>query len=534
MMTRFQTRPPMNPGQPHPLDQDRIVILIVHSWRIWMVVTAISFLGLMPLHAERINHEGRILGAMPVVTNAVLFNTPEADAIMSALQIFPRDHAWNEDISRRPVLANSDFIITNIVGELQASRRTLRAFYEMNFVLVPTNQPSIPITFFYYGDQSDPSPYPIPTNTPVEGWPRETGSLTLDQWQRDINNVGGDRHSIIVQPGTGDLWETWLTQKTNSLWRAANGAKFNLNSNAQRPAGWTSADAAGLSMLGGLVRYDECERGMVEHAIRIIVKHTRRQYLYPASHHASVPSTLDPNVPAMGQRLRLKAGFVIPSNWTKQEKAVLLALKKYGAIVADNGNFFSISVAPDQRFPGNAFDHFSTIGITNFEAIVTTQAGEGPRSPGAPTANAGADHRVRPGSSLQLDGRVMFSQPSQVSWKFYSGPAPVTFDDPARTNAIATFGTNGTYTLMLSTDDGIHAVAYDAMVVTVADNVRLNINCQGGNVLLNWTGGTAPFDVEGAIPTAITNWTILQTTSQTNVVLPMNVGARLFRIRAQP
>lgn len=499
-----------------------------------MVVVAIVLANSNLVHAERINHEGRILGAIPVVTNAVLFNTPEADAIMGALQIFPKDHAWNEDISRRPVLANSDSIITNITSELLAGRRTLRAFYEMNFVIVPTNQPSVLINFFLYANESDPSPYPISTNMPVEGWPRETGSLTLDQWQRDINSTGGDRHSIVLQPGTGDLWETWLTQKTNSLWRAANGAKFNFNSNVLRPAGWTSGDAAGLSMLGGLVRYDECQRGMVEHAIRIIVKHSRQEYLHPATHYASVPATADPNVPAMGQRLRLKTGFVIPSNWTQEEKAVLLALKKYGAIVADNGNFFSISVAPDQRFSATAFDHLTTIGITNFEAIVTTQAGEGPRSSGAPTASAGADRRVTPGGSVQLTGLVTSTQPSQIRWKLYSGPASVMFDDSTRTNAIATFGTNGTYTLMLSVDDGVHAVAYDAVVVVVATDVHMNISRQGGNVLLNWTGGLAPYDVEGTALTASTNWTTLQTTSQTNVVLPMDLNARLFRIRTQP
>ena len=539
-MTRFQTRHAqpenfqMNSNQPISSKERRSVLPIIDSWRRWLAVVVILLAGVVLVRAERINHEGRILGPMPVVTNAVLFNTPEADAIMSALQIFPRDNAWNEDISRRPVLANSDSIITNITGELLAGRRTLRAFYEMNFVLVPTNQPSIPITFKLYGNESDPSPYPISTNMPVEGWPHETGSLTLSEWQQDINNAGGDRHSVIIQPNSGGVWETWMTRLVGTSWQAANGAKFSLNSNAQRPAGWTSADAAGLSMLGGLVRYDECERGMVEHAIRIIVKHSRQAYIYPASHDASVPVTTDPNVPAMGQRLRLKAGFVIPSNWTKQEKAVLLALKKYGAIVADNGNFFSISVAPDLRFPGTAFDHFSTIGITNFEAIVTTLAGEGPRSPGAPTADAGPDRRITPGGSLQLSGQVTYTQPSQVSWKLYSGPAPVVFDDSARTNAVATFGTNGTYTLMLSVDDGVHAVAYDAMIVTVASDVRVNIYRQGGSVLLNWSGGTGPFDIEGTASTAATNWITMQTTSQTNAVLPMDVSTRLFRIRAQP
>src|SRR5204863_6913684 len=189
--------------------------------------------------------------------------------------------------------------------------------------------------------------------------------------------------------GAGSIWETWLTRLTQSGWQAANGAKFDLNSNTLRPPGWTSADAAGLPMFPALVRYDECQRGMVEHAVRLVVAKSRREYIYPARHYASSIPATSVNYPAMGQRLRLKAGFVIAQNWTIEEKAVLLALKKYGVIVADNGNFFSISVCPDDRFAGNAFDHLSTITIDNFEVIITTGPNEGPRSPGAPIVVAG-------------------------------------------------------------------------------------------------------------------------------------------------
>ncbi|HTD88605.1 MAG TPA: hypothetical protein VK850_18685, partial [Candidatus Binatia bacterium] len=209
--------------------------------------------------AERINHEGRILGPAPVVTNAILFNTPAADAVVSALQILPRDNAWNEDISRRPLLPNCDAMIARITNDLASSRRTVRIFKEMNFVLVPDNQALRPITFVDYPDESDPSPYPIPPNMPIETWPSETGSLTLYDWQHDINAAGGDRHAMIVQPGTGGVWEMWQAIMTvangQTNWQSANGAKFNLNSNALRPLGWTSADAAGLSMFAGLIRY---------------------------------------------------------------------------------------------------------------------------------------------------------------------------------------------------------------------------------------------------------------------------------------
>ena len=136
-------------------------------------------------------------------------------------------------------------------------------------------------------------------------------------------------------------------------------------------------------MFPAVVRYDEAERGMVEHACRLVVKRTRYQhFIYPATHYAAPRANNSPNLPAMGQRLRLKSAFVIPENWTKEEKAVLRGLKKYGALVADNGNVFSISVTPDDRWPAKCFDRLQTISITNFEVIQTTGPNEGLRSAG--------------------------------------------------------------------------------------------------------------------------------------------------------
>jgi len=461
--------------------------------------------------AERINQEGRILGAEPVVTTSTLFNTPAGDAIVSAMQIMPRDSAWNEDVSQRPVLANSNAMIAQIVSDLATNRRTLRPFYEMNYVLVPNNQPRITIPFFNYPDESDldggtfpNGSYPIPPNLPIETWPRGTGNLTLEQWQQDVNNTGGDRHAIIVAPGLGSIWETWLTRLTQSGWEASNGAKFDLNSNTMRPAGWTSADAAGLPMFPALVRYDECQRGMVEHAVRLVVARTRREYIYPARHYASSIPATSVNYPAMGQRLRLKAGFVIPQSWTIEEKAVLLALKKYGAIVADNGNFFSISVSPDNRFASNAFDHLSTITIDNFEVISTTGANEGPRSPGAPVVDAGPDKFIERPLHTTLNGVV--NAPlgnATIQWRLYSGPGAVTFSDPSHATTTVTFPQAGVYTLMLSANDGVHTVAYDAMIVHVTTqsalaDISTRVNVQtgqsvsvGGFII----GSTAPKNV---------------------------------------
>jgi hypothetical protein len=460
------------------------------------ILAALAAAAISSASAERINHEGRLLGELPSVTAPLLFNTPAADAVVSAMQIMPVDSAWNEDVSRRPVLANSDAMIAQVKSDLSASRQTLRPFYEMNYVLVPDAQPRVTIPFFNYADESDldggtfpAGRYPIPANLPIETWPRGTGSLTLQQWQQDVNNTGGDRHAIMVAPGVGAIWETWLTRLTSSGWQASNGAKFDLNTNAMRPAGWTSADAAGLPMFPAIVRYDECARGIVEHALRLVVAKSRCEYIYPARHYASSIPATSTNYPAMGQRFRLKASFAIPESWTTQEKAVLRALKKYGAVVADNGNFFSISVAPDDRFAANAFDHLATIDINNFEVIQTTGPTEGPRATGAPTVNAGRDLLTEVGETVALAGAV--NDPTgtaTVQWRTYSGPGAMSFANPQQPATTASFDAPGVYTLMLSADDRVHAVAYDAVVVRVtARDAMANISTR----LLAGTGDDA-------------------------------------------
>ncbi len=425
--------------------------------------------------SERINQEGRILGPAPIVNAPTLFNTPQADAIVSAMQIFPVTNPWNEDISRRSVLGNSATMISQLKSDLSSSRQTLRPFYEMNYVLVPNNQPRVTIPFIDYPDESDldggtfpNGSYPIPSNMPIETWPRDTGALTLQQWQMDVTNIGGDRHGIMVAPGVGAVWETWQMKLTTNSWQASNGAKFDLNSNALRSPGWTSGDAAGLPMFPALVRYDECERGAVEHAVRLCVPKTRKEYIYPANHSASSIPATSTQYPAMGQRFRLKASFIVPSTWTIEEKAVCYALKKYGAIVADNsGGFFSISVCPDNRFSSNAFDNLSTIDVSSFEVVQSTGPTEGPRSSGAPTVNAGPDQNVGT-LSVTLSGTVVVpSGTATILWKVYSGPGAVNIASPNAATTSVSFTQSGTYTFELSADDGVHAVAYDAVIVSV-------------------------------------------------------------------
>jgi hypothetical protein len=485
----------------------------------------------------RINQEGRILGPLPVVTNSILFDTSNADAVVSAMQIFPVTNPWNEDVSRLPVLTNSDAMIAEIMSDLSSSRRTLIAFYEMNYVLVPDNQPLVSVDFFNYPDQSDlnggVSPdglYPIPTNQPIETWPVGTGAQTLYQWQ--TNNDGSDRHSITVKPGVGEDFETWEMLLTGTNWSASNGAMFNLNTNGLRPAGWTSGDAAGLPMFPALPRFDECERGMIEHACRIVVAKSRyNTYIYPATHFAASSANTNINLPAMGQRLRLKSSFVIPNNWTSQEVAVLLGLKKYGALVADNGNFFSISVTPDDRWPQNCFNDLTSISITNFEVVQSTGSTGGPRSPGAPTATAGPNQTVSLATGAVLQGFVTFTgSPPAILWKDYSGPGTVTFGNAALTNTTASFSAPGVYTLEISAADGVHAVAYDATIITVTNTISVAAVAAGTNVNLNWSGGTPPFVVQKVASLTAPSWNNVATTSLQNASFPITGTQGYFRI----
>jgi hypothetical protein len=457
-----------------------------------------------------------------------LFNTPQADTIVSAMQIFPVTNPWNEDISRRPLISNSATMISQLKSDLSSTRQTLRPFYEMNYVLVPDNQTRVTIAFLDYPDESDldggtfpNGSYPITTNMPIETWPRGTGTLTLQQWQMDVTNLGGDRHGIIVAPSAGSIWETWQMKLTNSGWQASNGAKFDMDTNALRPTGWTSGDAAGLPMFPALVRYDECERGAVEHAVRLCVPKTRREYIYPANHFASSIPATSTQYPAMGQRFRLKAGFVIPSTWTTEEKAVCYALKKYGAIVADNsGGFFSISVCPDDRFSVNAFDNLSTIDVSNFEVIQTTGPNEGPRSPGAPTVDAGADQSVSR-LSATLNGTVIDpSGSATILWKLYSGPAPINFVNSNTATTTVNFSQPGTYTLELSADDSVHAVAYDAVIVNVQSGAPTPTPSPTPSATPSPTSTPTPSPTPTATPTPTIPPTPTPTPSATPTVTP--------------
>jgi hypothetical protein len=315
---------------------------------------------------------------MPKITRPVLFDTKEADAILSAMQVFPPDNPWNQDISKLPVHKDSAPMIASIGAD-----RSLGYNLDMGFVIVPPDQKKIPVKITEYPAESDPGPFPLPDNAPIENWPLQRNEdvkalpkagQTLDDLQR---HGTGDRHVILVDPMNGLLHEFWQARKTDAGWEASTAATFNLRTGALRPERWTSSDAAGLPIFPAVVRYDECERGMVEHAMRFTIRRSRRAYVLPATHWAS-PHT-DPSLPRMGERFRLRQDFDV-SGFPKHAQAVLKGLKTYGMFVADNGSEWLMSIAPDRRLKG--LETLARVKGSDFEVVETgARSVEGPPVP---------------------------------------------------------------------------------------------------------------------------------------------------------
>jgi hypothetical protein len=284
---------------------------------------------------------------LPKIARPVAFDTKEADAILAALQVFPKDNAFNQSIEDWPVHPNSKNIVASIGAD-----KPFRYNTDMGFVIVPPDQQRVDVKVVEYPDESDKGPFPVPDEIPIEGWPawhrREGKKLTLAEVQRRPEKYEGDRHAIVVDPVNGKLYEFFTFGKTADGWAAGQASVFDLKSNKLRPDGWTSADAAGLPIFPAVVRYDEIERGMVEHAMRVTVRRTRRAYVHPATHFAS--KLTDENLPRMGERLRLRADFDV-AKFSPPVQAILKGLKKYGMLVADNGLDWAISVTPDERIP---------------------------------------------------------------------------------------------------------------------------------------------------------------------------------------
>jgi len=276
-----------------------------------------------------------------------------ANASLNGKQVFPSTDPWNTPIDTSPVDPNSANLISSI-GLTTGLHPDFGANWNggpfgIPYIVVSGTQPLVPMTF-YYADESDPGPYPFPPDAPVEG-----GS-----------NSTGDRHVIVIDRDHWKLYETFDSHYNGTGWDCGSGAIFDLTTDTIRPAGWTSADAAGLPIFPGLARYDEVSAGAINHALRFTVASTRKAYVAPARHWAS--SNTSTNLPPMGMRVRLKASFDI-SGFPPQAQVVLRALKKYGMIVADNGSNWYISGAPDSRWDDTQLNTLKSVQGSNFEVV---------------------------------------------------------------------------------------------------------------------------------------------------------------------
>jgi hypothetical protein len=275
-----------------------------------------------------------------------------------ACPIFPANNAWNERVDKLPVAASSATLIASIGLDTGLHPDFGSGLYDGRPIGIPFDVVSRPTprtrVTFDYADESDHVAYPIPKSVHIEGG----------------RNSTGDRHAILVDKSACRLYELYaLYPKAGGGWKGGSGATWSLRSNAVRPAGWTSADAAGLPIFPGLARYDEVSRGVIDHALRFTVEHTRRAYVYPARHYAS--SSDDPSLPPMGLRVRLKASVDI-SGFPRQARIVLQALKTYGMIVADNGSNWYISGVPDPHWSNDDLHTIGRITGSDFEVVDTS------------------------------------------------------------------------------------------------------------------------------------------------------------------
>ena len=292
--------------------------------------------------------------ALPLLA-AVAGLTAAAPPRLAGCSVFPASNPWNQRVDKLPVAADSATIVASIGRDTPLHADFGSGLWQDEPIGIPydvvTRATPRSRVVFDYADESDRGPYPIP----AEGGP----------------NASGDRHAILVDRDACRLFELYDLRRTGTGWHAGSGAAWSLRSNHVRPAGWTSADAAGLPILPGLARYDEVARGAIRHALRFTAPRTRRAYVWPARHFAS--DSTDPRLPPMGLRLRLKASFDVRP-FPRQARIVLVALKRYGMLLADNGSSWFVSGAPDGRWANAQLHTLARVHGADFEVVKPARA----------------------------------------------------------------------------------------------------------------------------------------------------------------
>jgi hypothetical protein len=319
----------------------------------WLV-SAVALLALAVTAAAGVTSAAAV-GPYPDLGSCPVFPDPPAGLATNAPSL-PTEAAWNQDVSKAPVAPNSAATIAYIDSHggnlLHPDFGSPRA-YGFPYAVVGAGQRKLPIHYTAYGDESDPGPFPVPAGAPVEGG---TGS-------------DGDRHVLVVDRSSCTLYELYRAFPEHgggAHWNADSGTRWDLRSPARRPDSWTSADAAGLPIFPGLVRYDEVASGQLDHAIRVTFDSTRNAWVHPASHCAG--DTSDPNAPAMGTRLRLKASYGL-GGFSGGAKVIAEAMKRYGLIVADNGSNWYLSGSSDRRWDDENLDQLKRIPGDAFQVV---------------------------------------------------------------------------------------------------------------------------------------------------------------------
>jgi uncharacterized protein (TIGR03437 family) len=400
-------------------------------------------------------------------------------------EVFPSNNIWNTPVDRLPVDPNSNQYVTTIGANAPAHPDFGSGLYAgepigIPFITVPGTQPKVSVTF-QYSDESDPGPYPIPSNVPIEGGAQSSG----------------DRHVLVIDHDNCILYETWSSYpQPDGSWQAGSGAIFHLKSNALRPAGWTSADAAGLPILPGLVRYDEVAAGQILHAIRFTAPQTRNTYIWPARHEAS--NLTATNFPPMGQRFRLKANFNI-SGFAQPVQVILRALQKYGMILADNGSSWYLSGAPDDRWDNDVLHQITQLQGSDFEAVnessLIVQADSSQANvPGAALAvtrveNAAsyATGAISPGEVVTLMGSG-FTAGAHVTFDGHA--APILYTASTQINLVTPYEIAGkTSTSMVVKVGGAQTSPRSVPVATASPGIFMVMN---QNSKVNSTTNPAP------------------------------------------
>jgi uncharacterized protein (TIGR03437 family) len=426
---------------------------------------------------------------------------------IDSCEVFPANNVWNAPVDKLPVDANSAQYVATIGANAPAHPDFGSGLYDgqpigIPFATVPGTQPKVPVSF-QYADESDPGPYPIPPNVPIEGGAQSTG----------------DRHVLVIDADNCILYEMWSSYpQPDGSWQAGSGAIFHLKSNALRPAGWTSADAAGLPIFPGLVRYDEVAAGAILHAIRFTAPQTRDTYIWPGRHEASnLPGN---NYPPMGQRFRLKATINI-SGFSPTVQVILTALKKYGMILADNGSSWYLSGATDDRWDNDTLHEIAQLQGSDFEAVnessLMMQADSGQVKGSVAglavtsVENSASDAKgaVSPGELVTLMGSG-FDAETQVT--FSGHKAPVIYTSAGQINLVTPYEITGEpSTSMVVTAGGVQTSPQNLQVVAATPGIFMVINPdgkansakdpapQGRAVVLYATGGgqTTPPGVDG-------------------------------------